>query len=87
MNLDTGLYGPYKKENNTIQYINTKSNHPKSVINSVPKTVNDRLTRNSANEEVFNSAKQPYQDALDQSGYKHKLKFDPVVQFYRDITM
>ena len=39
--------------------------------------INQRLSRISANEEVFNKAAPPYQQALDKSGFKHKLKFEP----------
>ena len=31
LDLMTGLYTPYKKDNNTIHYIDTKSNHPPTV--------------------------------------------------------
>ena len=30
-----------------------------------------------SNKEVFNQAKQPYQQAFDRNGYNSKLKFDP----------
>ena len=78
--LENGIYKPFRKENNTIRYINTKSNHPPATIKNIPKNVNDRLSRNSANQEIFENAKGPYQDALDQSGYRYQLKFDPSIK-------
>ena len=33
------------------------------------------MSRISANEEIFNAAKQPYQDALNRSGYNHTLEY------------
>ena len=33
--------------------------------------------QNEKVEEVFNDAIKPYQEALDKSGFQHKLKFDP----------
>ena len=36
-----------------------------------------RLTELSSNEEIFNQAKQPYQDALKKGGHQYELKFVP----------
>ena len=43
----------------------------------IPQNVNKRLTNISSNEQVFNEAIAPYQQALDESGYDFKHKFDP----------
>ena len=80
LDLNTGLYIPYMKENNTILYINTKSNHPPSSLKNIPQNVTNRLSRNSANQEIFNASIQPYQDALVASGYSDNLKFDDNVK-------
>ena len=56
-NLNNGTYRPYKKPNNLLLYINKSSNHPPQIINQLPKIFNERLSRNSSNEEVFNSSK------------------------------
>ena len=77
LNLETGLYEPYMKENNTILYVHSKSNHPPSILKNLPKNIENRLSKISANEEVFTTAIPPYQAALEASEYKHKLKFDP----------
>ena len=37
MDLKTGLDRPYTKPNNTIQYVDTSSNHPPHIIENVPK--------------------------------------------------
>ena len=58
-------------------YINCQSNHPPSVLKNIPDAINKRLSKISCNETVFNAAAPAYQEALDKSGYKHKLKFDP----------
>ena len=39
--------------------------------------IEDRLSTNSSNEEIFNAAAGIYQDALDRSGYSHKLTYKP----------
>ena len=75
-NLNNGLYYPYMKENNTIMYINTSSNHPPSTLKNIGKNINNRLSRNSANEAIFNASIQPYKEALQSSGHKFNLKFD-----------
>ena len=80
LDLMTGLYSPYKKKNNIIKYINNKSNHPPAILKNIPENVEDRMTRNSANEEIFEEAIKPYQDALDSSGFNHQLKFKPAVK-------
>ena len=61
-------------------YINKQSNHPPATLKNIPKNVNDRITRNSATEEIFNQAKGPYQNALDASGYTFDMNFDPEVK-------
>ena len=77
LNLNTGLFEPFMKENNKIFYVHRLSNHPPSIIKNLPKNINNRLSKISANEEVFAASIAPYQSALDASGYKHKLSFDP----------
>ena len=52
-----------------LLYINKSSNHPPQIINQLPKIINEGLSRNSSNEEVFNSSKCQYQKALRDSGY------------------
>ena len=59
-NLNNGTYRPYKKPNDLLLYINKSSNHPPQIINQLPKIINERLSRNSSNEEVFNSSKYQY---------------------------
>ena len=76
LNLNTGLYYPYSKPNNIIKYINTQSNHPPTSIKNTVKNISNRLSRNSANEEIFNAAIEPYKATLKDSGYKQTLKYD-----------
>ena len=74
-NLNNGTYRPYKKPNDLLLYINKSSNHPPQIINQLPKIINERLSRNSSNEEVFNSSKYQYEKALRDIGYTDfKLK-------------
>ena len=77
LELKTGLHRPYMKPNNTIQYVHTSSNHPKHIINNIPKGVEKRLSLLSSNEEIFLSAAPPYQEALRRAGHLYVLKFNP----------
>ena len=77
LNLETGLFEPYMKENNQIFYVHSKSNHPPLILKNLPQNIENRLSKISANEEIFTTAIPPYQAALEASGYSHKLKFDP----------
>ena len=51
-------YRPYKKENDKLFYINTSSNHSRSIIKQIPTSVSHRLSDNSANKEISTMPKQ-----------------------------
>ena len=76
LDLRTGDYKPFMKENDTPVYVSSRSNHPALVLKNIPMGVNRRLSRISANKEIFEAAAPPYQQALDKSGYKHTLEFE-----------
>ena len=57
--------------------MNTKSNHPPSVLKEVPRSINQRLSHISSTKEDFDRAKGEYQKALDESGYTHILDYGP----------
>ena len=80
LNLETGIFKPYTKPNETPLYVHKQSDHPPSILMNIPLSVNKRLSSISANEDVFNQACPIYQDALDKSGYDFKLKFNPPSQ-------
>ena len=61
----------------TLFYINTSSNHPRSIIKQIPTSVSHRLSDNSTNEEIFNNAKTEYDNALKTSGHTADLEFNP----------
>ena len=70
-NLMNGSYKPYKKPNDTLPYINKNSNHPPQIIKKLPKTINDRLCRNSSNAAIFHASKIEYEAALKNSAYEN----------------
>jgi len=77
LDLNTGTYKPYMKPGNVPLYVHTKSNHPPNVIKAIPEGINKRLSEISSSEEIFNQAAPAYQTALEKSGYKYKLKYQP----------
>ena len=81
MNLNTGLYKPYMKENDCPLYVNSKSNHPPTALKSIPLGVGRRLSSISANKTVFEAAVGPYQEALRRSGYTETIEYDPPTGF------
>ena len=78
--LEADTYRPYNKPNNTPQYIHRLSNHPPSIIKSIPEGVNKRLSSRSSNEEMFNLAAPMFQEALNKREYEYTLKFNPKEQ-------
>ena len=77
LNLNDGTFKPYHKPTDTINYIHKESNHPPAIIKQLPISFESRLSTISSSHEVFEEAKKPYQDALEKSGFKHKLEYHP----------
>jgi hypothetical protein len=75
--LNIDCFKPYNKPNNIPQYVHCNSNHPQNIIKNLPIGINKRLSEISANEKVFTEATPIYQKALQESGYKHQLKYIP----------
>ena len=76
-NLYTGKFWPFKKPNNTLLYVNAKSNHPKSIIKNLPKMIGSRISKISSSKEEFTKAIPEYQEALAKSGYNEALDYTP----------
>jgi hypothetical protein len=77
LDLRTGAYKPFTKPNSKPLYVHHKSNHPPSIIRNIPLGINRRLSSISSDKESFDAAIPPYQEALKNSGYDHKLEFNP----------
>ena len=75
-NIVTKVYKPYRKPGNSPLYININSNHPDTIIKSMPEMINKRLSDTSCNETVFNDAKGEYETALSASGFTPKMEFN-----------
>ena len=76
LNLEKGTFCPYRKPNDQPLYVHSQSNHPPNVIKTIPISINKRLSNISSNKDEFDKAKREYQEALDASGYKHKLTYE-----------
>ena len=76
-NLTTGFHAPYRKPLNQPLFIHKDSNHPPSVINNIPESINKRISNISSNQNILEGATNVYQEALDKSGYDYNLKFNP----------
>ena len=65
------------KPNNKLSYVHQQSNHPPALLKNIPLNINKRLTSISSSKEVFDESIAPYQKALTESGYDHKLTYNP----------
>ena len=64
LNLDLETFKPYMKPNSVPVYVHKDSNHPRSILENIPKSINRKLSTISSNQEVFRAACPPYQAAL-----------------------
>ena len=76
MDLSKGSYCPYVKPNTTTLYVSTESNHPKSVIDTIPKGVSKRLSRNSSSAEEFDKHSGHFKEALRKAGHSADIVYE-----------
>lgn len=74
LDIISGTYKPFTKPGNVPIYVNRHSNHPPSIIRGIPENINKRLSNISSDEQSFESAIPPYQDALKND---YKLNYNP----------
>ena len=77
LDLETGLYKPYRKPGDKPLYVSAHSNHPPQILKNLPTGIEKRISNNSANQEIFDAAVQPFQSELDRCGYSYQLKYNP----------
>ena len=70
LDLLNNSYKQFIKTDQYPSYINVNSNHPKTIIKQVPKAVNLRIRKLSANEKIFKECSKIYIDVLKNSGFK-----------------
>ena len=64
LDLSNNSYKPFIKTNQNPSSINVNSNHPKNIIKQIPKAVNLRIGKLSANKKIFKESSKRYIDAL-----------------------
>ena len=50
---------------------------------NIPEAVNKRLSKNSANQKIFEDAIPPFQNALNSCGYSYQMKYEPNQSRYK----
>jgi hypothetical protein len=78
LDLESGLYKPYRKPGDRPLYVTAHSNHPPLILKNLPLGIERRLSDNSSNEHVFNEAIPVYQAELARCGYSHQLKLGSI---------
>ena len=72
-NLNNGTYQSYRKPDNTLVYINKKSDYPPVVLKQLPKSLTKRISDISSDENIFCNSIPIYSEALQKSGFNDKL--------------
>ena len=72
LDLDTGLFQPYRKPGDRPRYVSAQSNHPPQILKNIPSGIERRLLDN-----VFKQAIPIYQAELEICGFSHQLTFNP----------
>ena len=76
LDLSKGSYCPFVKPNTSTKYVSTQSNHPKKIIDTIPKGIAKRLSRNSSNVTEFNKHSAHFKEALKQAGHDPNIKYE-----------
>ena len=74
-NLRNGNCHPYKKPSDSLLYIHNVWNHQPNVIKQMMNSIQERLSKNSSNEEICNTAKCEYEGAMEKSGFKVDFEY------------
>ena len=78
--LRTEDFKPYRKPESDILYVHSESNHAECVLNEIPKSIGNRLSTLSSNNQIFDRYKTEYENALNVAGYgpnKSKIQYTP----------
>ena len=77
LDLESGIYRPYRKPDNETNYIHVESNHPPNIIKEIPRSVQTRLSNLSSDENIFSQTTTYYKEALHKSGHNHEFQYSP----------
>ena len=76
-NLHNSSHQPYRKPNDDPLFIHSQSNRPPSITKQLPKTINNRISTLSSDRFSFDAALVLYVEALRQSNFNAKLRYNP----------
>ena len=74
-NLNDGSYRPYRKPNDETNYIHIQSDHPPSITNQLPRSIEKRLSQLSSSKDIFYETAPYYEQYLASWGYNEKLTY------------
>ena len=77
LDLNSGKYFPYRKPNDKPIYVNTKSNHPPTILKQIPSMISTRISKLSCDKDEFLKSKPFYDNILKKSGYNEGLTYNP----------
>ena len=70
LNLNDGSYRLYRKLKEETNYIHIKSDHPPSIIEEIPRSIEKRLSILSSSKDIFQESAIYYKKCLRNSRYK-----------------
>jgi hypothetical protein len=74
LDLENAKSAPYRKPNNQPLYVDSRSNHPPSILKQIPISINKRISSLSSDQESFDECKPFYESALKHSNYNVSLE-------------
>ena len=77
LDLNSDKYFPYRKPNDKPIYVNTKSNHPPTILKQIPSMISTRISKLSCDKDEFLKSKPFYDNILKKSGYNEGLTYNP----------
>ena len=75
LNQRNGTHQPYKKTNDRLLYLHSLSSDPQNIIKLIANSIQERPSKNSSNEDTFNTTKCECEDALKKSGFEVDFKY------------
>ena len=75
LDLENAKFAPYRKPNNQPLYVDSRSNHPPSILKQIPISINKRISSLSSDQESFDECKPFYKSALKHSNYNVSLEY------------
>ena len=76
LDLAKDSYKPFRKDSKPPVYINQKSNHPPTIKKELPRMIEERVSKLSCSEDVFNKEVKVYQEALKSAGFTENIFYN-----------